>query len=60
MMSLVLAEQSRNLHLYLVRVIPIEQEAHTVYTKWLPMRVVQREIQGCKENGAVMLHAIDN
>ena len=26
MMSLVLAEQSLNLHLYLVRVIPIEQE----------------------------------
>ena len=44
MMLLVLAEQSRNLHLYLVRVIPIEQEVHRTYTKWLPLRVVQREI----------------
>ena len=60
MMSLVLAEQSLNLHLYLVRVIPIEQEVHRTYTKWLPLRVVQLEILGCKENGAVMLHAIDN
>ena len=44
MMSLVLAEQNRNLHLYLIRVIPIEQEVHRTYTKWLPLRVVQREI----------------
>ena len=39
MMSLVAAEQSRNLHLYLVKAIPIEQEVQITYTKWLP-RVV--------------------
>ena len=44
MMSLVLAEQNRNFHLYLVRVIPIEQEVHRTYIKWLLLRVVQREI----------------
>ena len=46
MMPLVLAEQSLNLnlHLYLVWVIPIEQEVHRTYTKWLPLRVVQQEI----------------
>ena len=44
MMSLVLAEQNRNLHLCLVMVIPIEQEVHRMYTKWLPLRAVQREI----------------
>ena len=44
MMSLVLAEQNRNLLLYLIRVIPIEQVVHRTYTKWLPLRVVQREI----------------
>ena len=38
MMSLVLAEQNRNFHLYLVRVI------HITYTKWLLLRVVQREL----------------
>ena len=31
MMSLVLVSQNRNLDLYLVRVIPIEQEVHTTY-----------------------------
>ena len=44
MMSLVLTEQSLNLHLYLVRLILIEQGIHRTYTKWLPLRVVQREI----------------
>ena len=44
MMSLVFAEQNRNLHLYLIRVIPIEQEVHRTYTKWPPLRVVQGEI----------------
>ena len=44
MMSLVLDKQNRNLRLYLVRVIPTEQEVHRTYTKWLPLGVVQREI----------------
>ena len=44
MMSLGLVEQNRNLHLYLVRVIPIEQGVHRTYTKWLRLRVVRREI----------------
>ena len=44
MMSLVLVEQNRKLHLYLVREIPIEQEVHTTYSKWLPLIVLQREI----------------
>ena len=37
MMSLVAVEQSWNLHLYLVRMIPIEQEVHRAYTEWLPL-----------------------
>ena len=44
MMSLVLAEQNRNLHLSLIRMVPIEQEVYRTYTKWLPLRVVQREM----------------
>ena len=40
MMSLVVVEQSLNLHLYLLRVIPIEQEVHRTYTKWLPLKEI--------------------
>ena len=41
MMSLVLAEQNRNFHLYLVRVIPIEQEVHRTYTKCCAARNIR-------------------
>ena len=48
MMSLVAAEQSRNLYLYLVRPFPIEQEVHRRYAKWLPCSAAFREIRGRK------------
>ena len=55
MMSLVLAEQNRNLHLYLIRVSPIEQEVHKTYLLrmstvklWEFLTVVYVGIGGCR------------